>query len=328
MGTANEEKELMKFISNPSYREKIISKIHKEKDVQYKQHIKSVEKVINNLNRERINEINRISNARWENVLKGRFLINRTEGIVRINQKYVPFSSIKSAEINVQQSFQTITTDNTKSKKHMSIGGALIGAALVGGVGAIAGGIGLGKTTTKGKSVSNQIPICTHLGVLVNIDGFVSEISLLTTQVEQSSTTFTAAYNLAQNIVAQLVVLSKTPVPNNYVKPEEEITVKNIENEISDKKVELQKIIANKPVYELPNIYRSEEQKEMSDDEYIEYLKKNDLLRNEKIPCDKKFAKQEKEILKEIKRKECSKKCGNNPVKRILFYIKSALIRK
>lgn len=42
MKTASEEKELLKFISNPSYREKIISRIHKERDEQYHKNIKTV----------------------------------------------------------------------------------------------------------------------------------------------------------------------------------------------------------------------------------------------------------------------------------------------
>jgi len=172
----------------------------------------------------------------------------------------------------------------------------------------MAGGVGLGKTKTKGQSVSNQIPTCTHLGVLVNIDGFVSEISLLETQVDQSSTAFTNAYNLAQQIVTQLGILAKTPVPSSYIKPEEESSVKNIEKQISDKQVELQKVIADKPTYELPAIYRTDEQKDMSDEEYLEYLKQNDALRQEEILRNKEFAKQEKARLKELRRKEKTEK--------------------
>ena len=211
MRTANEEKELMKFISNPTYREKAIIKIHKERDAQYNHNVKAVENDINKLTKERTNEITRIANARWENIANGKFAINRTEGKVKINQTDVLFSSIKGAEMNAQQGFRVITTDNSKSKKHASVGGALVGGALFGPIGAMAGGVGLGKTKTKGQSVSNQIPTCTHLGVLVNIDGFVSEISLLETQVDQSSTAFTNAYNLAQQIVTQLGVLANIP---------------------------------------------------------------------------------------------------------------------
>lgn len=315
MRTANEEKELTKFISNPTYREKTIMKIHKERDAQYNHNVKAVENDINKLTKERINEITRIANDRWENIVNGKFAINRTEGKAKINQTDVLFSSIKGAEMNAQQGFRVITTDNSKSKKHASVGGALVGGALFGPIGAMAGGVGLGKTKTKGQSVSNQIPTCTHLGVLVNIDGFVSEISLLETQVDQSSTAFTNAYNLAQQIVTQLGMLAKTPVPSSYIKPEEESSVKNIEQQISDKQVELQKVIADKPTYELPAIYRTDEQKDMSDEEYLEYLKQNDALRQEEMFRNKEFAKQEKARLKEIRRKERAEKhSGDNSI--------------
>ena len=153
MRTANEEKELMKFISNPTYREKTIMKIHKERDAQYNHNVKAVENDINKLTKERTNEITRIANARWEIIANGKFAINRTEGKAKINQTDVLFSSIKGAEMNAQQGFRVITTDNSKTKKHASVGGALVGGALFGPIGAMAGGVGLGKTKTKGSCV-------------------------------------------------------------------------------------------------------------------------------------------------------------------------------
>lgn len=311
MATARDEKELLKFTTNPAYREKTILKIHRERDAQYNLNIKRVESEINKLTKDRTNEITRIANARWENVVNGKFAINRTEGKAKINQNDVLFSSIKGAELNAQQGFRVVTTDNSKSKKHASVGGALVGGALFGPIGAMAGGVGLGKTKTKGQSVSNQIPTCMHLGVLVNVDGFVSEITLLENQVDQSSPAFTKAYNLAQQIVTQLGTLSKTPVPSSFIQPEEETSVKNIEAQIASKQEELQVVIADKPTYELPDMYRSEEQKDMTDEEYLEYLRKNDAIREEEMAQNKELAKQQKAQLKELKRKEKEERRAN-----------------
>lgn len=290
MRKTNEEKELMKFISDPYYREKVISKIHEVKDEQYNRSVENVKKDIDELVQKRTNEINRIANLRWENVIEGKFAINRTEGKVKINQNDVLFSSIKGAEINSRQGVRTVTDTDLQSKKNASLGGALVGGALLGGAGAMAGGIGLGKTKTKGQWVSNQIPTCMHLGVLVDVEGFVTEISILDTQVDQSSDEFTNAYNLAQNIVAQLCALSRLPVPTDYIKAEDEVSVKDVENLIVEKQVELQNVIADVPTYEIPNMYRSEPLKHMSDKEYLEYLELNDRNRPKRMFQNKSFA--------------------------------------
>ena len=75
-----------------------------------------------------------------------------------------------------------------------------------------------GKTI--GTTVSDQIPTCTHLGVMVNIDGFMSEVVLLSNQVDQTSAAFVNARNEAQSIIAQLGKLAKIPVPSHFLQPD------------------------------------------------------------------------------------------------------------
>jgi len=277
---ANEEKELYKFINDSKYRDKVIAKLHRNEDAAYDKRIKQIEYEKSLLNKKKTNEITRISKAGWEKIAGGKLMVNRTEGKIQINNTTALFSSIKGAELNMMVGCRVVTTENskTKSKKHASLGGAVAGGVLFGPVGAVAGGVGLGKTTgkTTGTSVSKQIPTCTHLGVMVNIDGFISEVVLISDQVDQSSFTFSNAQNKAQNIIAQLRTLAKIPVPTQFLKPEEESTVKAIENQIENKQLEMQNAINNKPTYALPSIYRTVEQKEMSDEEYLEYLKNMD----------------------------------------------------
>ena len=302
----NEEKELFKFVNNPKYRTKVIDRIHKEKDCEYEKKVKTVEKERDKLIRERTDEITKIANARWEKVAGGKLEINRTEGKARINGSECLFSSIRSAEANMLSGFRVVTKENShsKSKKHASLGGALAGSILMGPAGTVIGGVGLGKTKTKttGKSVTNQIPTCMHLGVLVNIDGFTSEIVLISSQVDQSGLIFNRAQSDAQTLISQLGALAHTPVPTSFLKPEEEMSVKAIDDQISNKREELETAIADRPVYTLPAMYRTEEQKEMSDEEYLQYLESTDNQRVEERHANKIAFKQEQAERKAVER--------------------------
>ena len=142
----------------------------------------------------------------------------------------------------------------------------------------MAGGVGLAKTKEKrtGSTVTKEIPTCLHLGVQVNIDGFVSEIILLSHQVDQSSNSFNRAMSDAQNIVSQLSVLANTPVPESFLKVEEEPSVVAMDSIIKETEKELQIAIEDRPTYILPDIYRTEEQKNLTDEQYLEYLSNTD----------------------------------------------------
>lgn len=302
----NEEKELFKFVNNPKYRAKVIDRIHKERDREHEKKVKTVEKELDKLIKVRTDEIKKIANARWEKVAGGGLEINRTEGKVRINGSEHLFSNIQGSELNMLSGFRVVTKEqsHSKSKKHASLKGALAGSILMGPPGTVIGGVGLGKTKTKttGKSVSNQIPTCMHLGVLVNIDGFISEIVLISSQVDQSGWIFNEAQKNAQTLIAQLDILAHTPVPNSFLKPEEEMSVKAIDNQISNKREELEATIAERPVYTLPAIYRTEEQKEMSDDEYLQYLESTDNQRVAERYANKMALKQEQTERKAVER--------------------------
>lgn len=323
---ANEEKELFKFVNDPRYREKVIARIHKEKDNEYNKRIKQIESERDKLSKSRINEITRISNARWEKYFGGKLLVNRTEGKIRINNTENPFSSIQGAELNMMNGCRVVTTENTKSKakKHGSLGGAVVGGMVAGPIGAVVAGSALGKTKTKttGSTVSNQIPTCTHLGVLVNINGFVSEVVFVSSQVDQSSMTFSKAQSEAQNFISQLGVLAKTPVPVSFLRPEEEVSVKAIDSQINVKQQELQDAIADRPVYVLPDMYRTEENREMSDDDYINYLVSTDAQRmTERAANEAAFKKEQAEKKAAEKAKSIGRILG-----KIVFWILSIFL--
>lgn len=306
----DENKELVKFLNNPKYRKKVIDRIHKDEDKAYDKRIKEIEGQKNKQIKERNTELARIEKSRWQDI-GGHVLVNRTEGKVRINNSEVLFSSIKGAELNVVYGSRIVTTSNekTKKKKHASLGGAVAGGLILGPVGAVAGGVGLAKTKRKttGSTVSNQIPTCMHLGVQVNIDGFVSEVVLLSHQVDQSGIVFHKAQVSAQNLVSQLGVLANTPVPQTYVRVEDEASVKFIENRIAETERKLQEAIADRPTYAIPELYRTEEQKGMTDSQYLEYLSSTDAERAQEYSRIKEKEKQqrtEERALKQVVLKE------------------------
>lgn len=280
---ANEEKELYKFVNDPKYRSKVIAKIHKNSDNAYNKRIKKIEHERDALSKKRTRKITRIANDRWESLAGGSIGVNRTEGKIQINNTTVLFSSIRGAEMNMMTGCRVVTRESskTKSKKHASLGGAVAGGMLFGPLGAAVGAVGLGEMDgkTTGTTVSDQIPTCTHLGIMVNIDGFMSEVVLLSNQVDQTSAAFINARNEAQSIIAQLGKLAKMPVPSHFLQPEEEQSVKEIEAQIAAKQSELQIAINDRPTYDIPAMYRTPEQQEMSDEQYLQYLNNTDAQR-------------------------------------------------
>jgi len=305
---ANNEKELYKFVNDPKYRESILNSVRRKEDYAYNKQIRDIRESRNFLDKERTSEITRIASSRWQKIAGGRILVNRTEGKIKINNSVALFSDIRGAELNIVNGARVVTTEQSKSKKHASLGGAVAGAMVLGPVGAVVGGVGLGKTKTKGNAISNQVPTCMHLGVLVNINGFVSEIVLQASQVDLSSPLYRKAYSDAQIIISQLSALANTPVPSTYTRPEDEESVRLIDSKIAQKDNELREAEASTPNYAIPLTYRTQEQMEMSDEEYLEYLKGADIARIEKEKALKEERARQKAIEKETKKAERKQK--------------------
>lgn len=303
-----ENKELTKFVENPSYRQKVIKRVHKDADTAYKQNIKKLEQDEKRLVYNRDIEVQRLQLQREEKYANGKLIVNRTEGKIRFNNQEALFSSIKGADLAVLTGVRTVTKD--EDKKHASVGGAVLGGVIGGAPGAIIGGSVLGKT--KGTSTSNTYPTCLHLGVNINIDGFISELVLLDTQVDQASERFKNLYRAAQNIISLLGTLANTPVPTDYVAIEEEPSVVTLDEEIAVKRAELEAAKADKPNYLLPAAYRTEEAKDLSDKDYLALLEEED---------QKRFS---YENLKKIK--STTQKSGATLAYHIIFWILSVAV--
>lgn len=320
----NPEKELTKFVNDAKYREKVIANLHKNMDRAYENKIKVIRKQGEQLSQARVNEIQRIANARWQSHAYGKVLVNEIEGRIKVNGSDFYFTSIKGAEINQLDGYRTVTTEKGKTKKHGSLGGAVVGGVLLGPAGAIVGGVGLGKKEHITTSETNQIPTCNHLGVLVNLDGFTSEVVLIPEPVDQSSKIFFQAQNEAQALIGLLNRLSKTPVPETFLLPEQEDSVKNLEAQITEAQKNLQLAIADKPVYALPPAYRTEEQKDLSDEDYLQYLKDTDEKRAAERAEQKSAEKEERAAEKAARKaKHTGTKSVGDIIYTVIFWILS-----
>ena len=251
----NEEIDKIKFAYDPVFRQKVIDKVHKDCDKEYEQSVKKCANNINSLERAKNKEIKRIEESRWEKIVSKDLKYNMTEGKLLLNGTTVLFSSIKGAAANISESYRVETHETGKSKKHASVGGAVVGTLMFGAVGGIVGGAALGKTTHKSDINTNNIPTATHFGVLVDLDGFKSEIVLLDKTVDQDSDDFREAIEKAQKIITKLQYLSTVPVPESYLAVEDEESVLKLKDQIVEAHKELEAAKANVPTYEIPAKY-------------------------------------------------------------------------
>ena len=252
---AKEEIDKIKFARDPVFKQKVIEKVHHDCDKEYYNNIKTCENQIKSLEKARSNEIKRIEESRWEFAAGKLFAYNLTEGKLMINNSVSLFSSIKGAGANIHESYRVVTEEKGQSKKRASVGGALAGGLMFGAVGAVVGGAALGKTKHTSTTNVNQIPTASHVGVVVNLDGFQNEILILNKTVDQDSREFQDAINKAQEIIAKLQYLAAVPVPKSYIRADQEQSVLSLQNQILEMVTALETAKDNIPKYEIPERY-------------------------------------------------------------------------
>jgi hypothetical protein len=295
---------LEKFVSNPRFREKTVERLYKDEDRAYERRIKDLQKEKQNLEKDREDEVQRLVNARWQEVVKDKVYANFIEGKVNINGKTVFFSSIKDAALNMRQSFRTETDGSTTTRQRPNRWAEAGGRIRYGETGGLVSRVGLAKSKTKIDVDTEEVAQCYHLGVNVSIDGIVSEVILLNKQVDQDSRKFNNAYNQAQRLIAELGRLANTPVPASYPLIENEPSVVNYTKSIEAKTHEIEMAINDKPKYEIPKEYRTKEQAEMTDKDYLDYLDSMNGLQREKEIMEAREERLEKEVFMKNAEKE------------------------
>lgn len=160
--------------------------------------------------------------------------------------------------------------------KHVSVGGGLLGAMVGGKTGAIIGGSVLGKSSMSGTVERHSFPVCCHLGVEVTINGLIHEIVLCNHEIDLDSQKYYKVYESANTLIEMIRDLAKTPVPTDFVKETEDPSVLALKDESEKLKKQLDDLKENRPEFVLPDTFRLEEQKDLSVDDYLDYLKEQD----------------------------------------------------
>ena len=252
---SKEDIDKIKFEYDPVFRKSIMKQIRAEYDQEYLSRVEVATDRVRKMETFRQEEINKLAAARWQRLEVKGLAFNLTEGLLAVKDFVVPFSGIKGATIDITESYRLETAEKGKSKKHASLGGAVAGGMLSGGIGAVIGGTALGKTTYKGKTNTDSIPTASNIGVIVTINDFQHKVTVLGKTVDQDSRAFRNAFESAQKIIATLQQLAVTPVPQNVLPVEKEPAILSIDARVLELKNELASIQSNKPLYEVPAKY-------------------------------------------------------------------------
>lgn len=212
----------IKFEYDPLFRSKIESKVHKAADDAYERRIRNCESNLEDLEEQRTEEIARLTAARWETVGDNAVKFNMTEGKVSINGTEALFSAIIGADLNKEDSYRLVAGKATKDQPNPP---------------------------------SVKVPTCNHIGVMVNLGGYQSEVVLLQVTADQTDKVYTKAMKNAKDIIAKLRYLATVAVPVSFLPVEDEASVIAIDDKIIEATRELDAAKADKPTYDIPSQY-------------------------------------------------------------------------
>lgn len=212
----------IKFEYDPLFRNKVESKVRKAADDAYERRIRNCEINLQDLEDQRADEIRKLTAARWETVGEADVKFNMTEGKVSINGAESLFSAIIGADLNKEDSYRLVAGKATKDQPNPP---------------------------------SVKVETCNHIGVMVNVGGYQSEVVLLQVTVDQTDKTYVRAMKNAKDIITKLRYLATVPVPESYLPVEDEASVIAIDDKIIEANRELDAAKADKPTYDIPAQY-------------------------------------------------------------------------
>ena len=228
---------LDRFENDRQFQDSVLAKVKKNADKAHDNRVKAVLKEKERLIAVRERELERIDKSRWQS-LGYDILVNRTEGILRYQNRNFLFSDIEGAKpyTNYVEKHNYTTTGTTKTSP--SIGKAIVGGALFGPTGAIIGGLsGTSKNVSETKDeVTMEVA---NRGVHLNLGGFTYDIK-----------------DAPESLVVEFQALSQEGVPESFTPIDQMPSVLAIDEQIRQIDSRISEVRDEKIVYEIPEKYR------------------------------------------------------------------------
>lgn len=272
--------ELERFANDSGYRAKTLKQLRKTIDSEHDEKINALRSELYELTRKRESELVRMKTSNTAKLFDGKIVVHYDTQCIEINGSMVPFANIRGANINEIATDRTVVSSvsrtNEKSKRRPSIGKAAVGGVLFGPVGiiggAMLGGKSNGQSTTTTTQYENTIPVCSHLGVVIDTGGFDFEIPLIESNVDMSTRKYKKAHTEAQEIIAKLQEITSSIEASIKSMTEWNEYLGQIDSQIDEKKSELQSAMDDKPDYSLPLEYRMPGYDGLDDESYLHML--------------------------------------------------------
>ena len=302
----NEQQQINYFRNDPVFREREIKKIHAKIDKEHNRQLSDLKKEMSSLPQQKQQEIARRKKFRINSYANGRVQTNRVEGYILIDNVRYKFADIQGARI--ESSFDTYVSETKstgKTKKKVSLGGAVVGGMLAGPVGAAAGAAMMGGSKYKGDTQAAKVETVEHYTVLINVRGF--ETAIAATSADD-----------AQRMVDELRRVSQMPQPTKIIPVEEEEAVKAFDVKWTNLQQKI-KLMENTPIEYSLGFYKPQEFSEMTDQEYLVFLEDKDKEREAEKEANKTEKEKERDRRREERKENVSKFRGKIP--NILFVL-------
>ncbi len=226
-----------RFENDKPFQDSVLAKVKKNADKAHDSRVRAALKEKEKAIAARENELERIDKSRWQSLGYG-ILVNRTEGILRYQNRNFLFTDIEGAKpyTNYVEKHNYSTTGTTK--KSPSIGKAIVGGALFGAPGVIIGGLS-GTDKHVSETRDNVTMEVANRGVYLNLAGFTYDIK-----------------DAPESLVVEFQALSQEGVPESFTPIDQMPSVLAIDEQIRQIESKIEEVRNEKVIYEIPDKYR------------------------------------------------------------------------